>query len=227
MPDATRWIGTALAFIRRRADNGAALRAFALLWIAAALAVGLVIIRNITIANDSNTTRYDTTFIFAPVRYFIPGLPAFVVVSLYWVQTLELNPLQLVLIGTVMEAAVFVSEVPTGVFADVFGRSPEQLGIRQVYDVAHNTAKVESHGKGRDARVHVNVCLHAGQVQMRASEVVGGDLMDVAAWAPEVELPGVTATQAMLDGLDLDAELLECAPALRRVARGASRTRSR
>jgi len=38
------------------------------------------------------------------------------------------------------------------VFSDVFGRSPEQLGIRQVYDVAHNTAKVESHGKGREAR---------------------------------------------------------------------------
>jgi tRNA-splicing ligase RtcB len=38
------------------------------------------------------------------------------------------------------------------VFADVFGRSPEALGIRQVYDVAHNTAKVERHGTGRDAR---------------------------------------------------------------------------
>jgi tRNA-splicing ligase RtcB len=38
------------------------------------------------------------------------------------------------------------------VFADVFGRSPEALGIRQVYDVAHNTAKVERHGEGRGAR---------------------------------------------------------------------------
>jgi len=34
------------------------------------------------------------------------------------------------------------------VFSDVFGRSPEQLGIRQVYDVAHNTAKLEDHGEG-------------------------------------------------------------------------------
>ncbi len=38
------------------------------------------------------------------------------------------------------------------VFADVFGRSPEALGIRQVYDVAHNTAKVERHGRGSEER---------------------------------------------------------------------------
>jgi tRNA-splicing ligase RtcB len=31
------------------------------------------------------------------------------------------------------------------VFSDVFGRSAEALGIRQVYDVAHNTAKLEQH----------------------------------------------------------------------------------
>ncbi len=38
------------------------------------------------------------------------------------------------------------------VFADVFGRSADALGIRQVYDVAHNTAKLEEHGTGRDRR---------------------------------------------------------------------------
>ena len=38
------------------------------------------------------------------------------------------------------------------VFSDVFGRSPEALGIRQVYDVAHNTAKLEEHGSGRSRR---------------------------------------------------------------------------
>ncbi len=38
------------------------------------------------------------------------------------------------------------------VFSDVFGRSPEDLGIRQVYDVAHNTAKLEEHGEGRGRR---------------------------------------------------------------------------
>jgi tRNA-splicing ligase RtcB len=43
------------------------------------------------------------------------------------------------------------------VFADVFGRSPEQLGIHQVYDVAHNTAKLERHvvaGSARSLLVH-------------------------------------------------------------------------
>jgi tRNA-splicing ligase RtcB len=38
------------------------------------------------------------------------------------------------------------------VFAEVFGRSAEELGIRQVYDVAHNTAKLEEHGAGRRRR---------------------------------------------------------------------------
>ncbi len=70
---------------------------------------------------------------------------------------------------------------------------------------------------GRDARVHVNLCLHAGRVLMRSSEVVGGELMELDAWAPEVQLPGVLATAAMLDGLELDAEPPEHAPGLRRV----------
>jgi MFS transporter, DHA3 family, tetracycline resistance protein len=60
-------------------------------------------------------------------RYFlfveaVTSLPAFVVIALYWVKTVDLDPLQLILVGTAMEAAVFVSEVPTGVFADLFGR---------------------------------------------------------------------------------------------------------
>jgi tRNA-splicing ligase RtcB len=38
------------------------------------------------------------------------------------------------------------------VFSDVFGRSPEDLGIRQVYDVAHNTAKLEEHMLGNRSR---------------------------------------------------------------------------
>ncbi len=34
------------------------------------------------------------------------------------------------------------------VFCDVFGRTAEELGIRNVYDVAHNTAKIEKHKVG-------------------------------------------------------------------------------
>ncbi len=43
------------------------------------------------------------------------------------------------------------------VFSEVFGRSAEQLGIRNVYDVAHNTAKLERHdvdGCERELLVH-------------------------------------------------------------------------
>jgi len=42
-------------------------------------------------------------------------------------------------------------------FSKVFGKSPEELGMRQVYDVAHNIAKMEEHtvdGK------KVKVCVH-------------------------------------------------------------------
>jgi len=39
------------------------------------------------------------------------------------------------------------------VFADVFGRDARALGLRMVYDVAHNTAKLESH-RGRELLVH-------------------------------------------------------------------------
>ncbi len=38
------------------------------------------------------------------------------------------------------------------VFSDVFHKSPEDLGIRQVYDVAHNTAKLEEHVQGTRSR---------------------------------------------------------------------------
>jgi len=43
------------------------------------------------------------------------------------------------------------------VFSEVFGRTPRQLGLRQVYDVTHNTAKLEQHlvdGKPRTLLVH-------------------------------------------------------------------------
>lgn len=43
------------------------------------------------------------------------------------------------------------------VFSDVFKKSPESLGIRLVYDVCHNTAKLERHnveGKEREVLVH-------------------------------------------------------------------------
>jgi tRNA-splicing ligase RtcB len=43
------------------------------------------------------------------------------------------------------------------VFSDVFHRDPNDMGLRQVYDVAHNTAKIERHtvdGKWKDLLIH-------------------------------------------------------------------------
>ena len=48
-------------------------------------------------------------------------MPAFVVIAVYLVSEVGLDPLQLILIGTVMEVAVFIFEIPTG-FADTYGR---------------------------------------------------------------------------------------------------------
>ena len=55
------------------------------------------------------------------LRFFL-ALPAWVVVAVYLVRTAKLDPLQLVLMGTVMEAAVFICEIPTGVVADLVSR---------------------------------------------------------------------------------------------------------
>ena len=53
---------------------------------------------------------------------FLGYMPTWVVMAVYLVQELRLSPLQLVLMGTAMEAAVFVFEVPTGVVADTYSR---------------------------------------------------------------------------------------------------------
>ncbi len=45
-----------------------------------------------------------------------------IVSAIYRVQVVGLNPLQLVLVGTVLEAAYFLAEIPTGVVADAYSR---------------------------------------------------------------------------------------------------------
>jgi len=47
---------------------------------------------------------------------------AFTVWAVYLVQDVGVNPLQLVLLGTVSEIAIFLFEVPTGVVADIYSR---------------------------------------------------------------------------------------------------------
>jgi MFS family permease len=46
----------------------------------------------------------------------------FTINLVYQVQVAHLNPLQLVLVGTVLEITVFLTQVPTGVLADVYSR---------------------------------------------------------------------------------------------------------
>jgi MFS transporter, DHA3 family, tetracycline resistance protein len=46
----------------------------------------------------------------------------FTVTAVYFVTQLQMSPLQLVLVGTVMELTVFAFEVPTGIVADTYSR---------------------------------------------------------------------------------------------------------
>ena len=48
----------------------------------------------------------------------------FAALASYWVIDAHLGPLQLVLLGTALEATLFVLQVPTGAFADTAGRRP-------------------------------------------------------------------------------------------------------
>src|SRR6266511_596587 len=50
------------------------------------------------------------------------GTLVWVLAPVYFVKTVGMSPLQLVLVGTFMELSVFVFELPTGIVADVYGR---------------------------------------------------------------------------------------------------------
>ncbi len=52
---------------------------------------------------------------------FISAL-RFTVLAVYYIQAVGMTPLQLVLVGTVLEGAVLLFEIPTGVVADTYGR---------------------------------------------------------------------------------------------------------
>lgn len=65
--------------------------------------------------------RLPATKVYYGLELFT-SMPAFVFTAVHLVRDLNMSPLQLVLMGTVMEAAVFVFEVPTGVLADTYSR---------------------------------------------------------------------------------------------------------
>jgi MFS transporter, DHA3 family, tetracycline resistance protein len=66
--------------------------------------------------------RLPATTVYYGVSCFGLHLPTWVVMSVYLVSELHLSPLQLVLMGTAMEGAVFLFEIPTGVVADTYSR---------------------------------------------------------------------------------------------------------
>src|SRR5215203_4333998 len=69
----------------------------------------------------SRPDAYPVYLAFTAVSAFI--FSVIVTVNLvYQVETAGLSPLQLVLVGTVLEATAFIFEVPTGVVADVYSR---------------------------------------------------------------------------------------------------------
>ena len=65
--------------------------------------------------------RADATKLYYALE-FLTSMPAFVFIAVHLVRDLNMSPLQLVLMGTVMEATIFASEVPTGVVADTYSR---------------------------------------------------------------------------------------------------------
>jgi MFS transporter, DHA3 family, tetracycline resistance protein len=71
---------------------------------------------------ESSSDRVEQAYRLYLFLRFCLALPAWVVVAVYLVREAKLDPLQLVLMGTVMEAAVFVCEIPTGVVADLVSR---------------------------------------------------------------------------------------------------------
>ena len=69
-------------------------------------------------------TRLPATFIYYASEFwlYLAHTVTFTVTAVYFVQIVGMNPLQLVLVGTAMEIAVFVFEIPTGVVADTYSR---------------------------------------------------------------------------------------------------------
>ena len=65
--------------------------------------------------------RPSATSVFYGLEFAI-SLPSYVIVAVYLVTEVGLSPLQLVLVGTVMEVSIFLFEIPTGAVADTYGR---------------------------------------------------------------------------------------------------------
>ena len=75
----------------------------------------------------SRPIRAGTAYLIFEGSWTLLHTVAFTLLLVYQVQTAHLSPLQLVLVGTVMEATCFLAEVPTGVVADLHSRRLSML----------------------------------------------------------------------------------------------------
>ncbi len=66
--------------------------------------------------------RPDDVYVRLSALAALAGTLAFTITNIYRFTVAGLTPFQLVVVGTAMEAAVFVSEIPTGVVADLYSR---------------------------------------------------------------------------------------------------------
>jgi DHA3 family tetracycline resistance protein-like MFS transporter len=83
--------------------------------------------------------RLDAAVVYlisAGIGAFVRSL-IFTVLTVYYVTAAGMDPLQLVLVGTALEAAILLLEVPTGVIADVFSRRLSILLGHLLFGVAY------------------------------------------------------------------------------------------
>ena len=71
-----------------------------------------------------NFAKYDPIKVYAMIRFWSSLLfTVIVTVNLvYQATVVGLSPLQMILVGTVLETVSFLFEVPTGIVADVYSR---------------------------------------------------------------------------------------------------------
>ncbi|WP_437967901.1 serine/threonine-protein kinase [Sorangium sp. So ce260] len=83
----------------------------------------------------------------------------------------------------------------------------ERRERRAALDAAEALHEMLARRPDADARVHVNVCVHADEVQVRPAaqpEITGGALMNAGQWAPAGEVHGVFATPTATAGMTSD-----------------------
>jgi serine/threonine-protein kinase len=93
----------------------------------------------------------------------------------------------------------------------------EEGSRREVVAAAIDLSRKLDRRPSKDARIHVNICVHTASVFTASARIIGGELMDLGAWVPDRALSGVIVTAPMLDGLELDTEPVEGCPGLAHV----------